>query len=392
VTEDLTLYRAASPYHITRDIIVHAGVTLTIEPGTELHFSRGSSLLVYGRLLAEGTAAQPIVFTGEDGVHWGAIAFYSTTEDNRIAHAIVEWTTEETADLRAQGVTAYDSTLTLSYSIVRHTEGSALHLQDSNVHILRNEIYDVWGLWSGLYGDALKADGGQAVVEGNHVYDVHTTGGDGVQFTDTAVPPILRDNHIHHIDDDCVDLNHSSGTLERNVLHDCGDKGISLGHVGTTTLANNLVYRCDMGIAVKDGHQSTLANVTVADCVTGLALYQAHEWEGGGQATVVNSILWSLTTPLDVRDGSTLAVTYSDVQGGAAGEGNITADPLFRSPAGGGYRLREESPCVDAGTAQGAPSDDIKGVLRPVGDGYDMGAHEFLEFFETWLPVVLRDR
>ena len=69
----------------------------------------------------------------------------------------------------------------------------------------------------------------------------------------------------------------------------------------------------------------------------------------------------------------------------------LAADPLFRHAPGGDYRLHEESPGVDAGTAQGAPFEDVKGILRPIGPGYDMGAHEFFEFFEAYLPLVARD-
>jgi len=38
-----------------------------------------------------------------------------------------------------------------------------------------------------------------------------------------------------------------------------------------------------------------------------------------------------------------------------------------------------------------APPDDAKGISRPIGVGYDMGAHEFFEFFEAYLPLVARD-
>jgi hypothetical protein len=40
------------------------------------------------------------------------------------------------------------------------------------------------------------------------------------------------------------------------------------------------------------------------------------------------------------------------------------------------YRLRSFSPCVDSGTADGAPSRDLAGVSRPQGGGVDMGAYE----------------
>jgi predicted outer membrane repeat protein len=97
----------------------------------------------------------------------------------------------------------------------------------------------------------------------------------------------------------------------------------------------------------------------------------------------------------------TLAVTYSDVQGGWSGAGNIDADPQFvRNPLAGGdgnwgtgdddygdLRLQIQSPCIDAANnaavpatnttdlAGGARVFDFPGVHDP-GAIVDMGAHE----------------
>ena len=63
--------------------------------------------------------------------------------------------------------------------------------------------------------------------------------------------------------------------------------------------------------------------------------------------------------------------------------GNIDADPLFVDPANGDYRLRPDSPCIDAGTDLADVSVDLDGTRRPLdgdGDGmarFDMGAFEF---------------
>ena len=123
--------------------------------------------------------------------------------------------------------------------------------------------------------------------------------------------------------------------------------------------------------------------------------------------TMANCILWTNMAPtgheIALRSTdypSTLVVRYSDVQGGAAeayvGPGstldmdasNMDADPLFVDAAGGDLRLRYGSPCIDAGTSDGAPERDIEGAPRwdertvpNTGGGaepwYDMGAYEF---------------
>jgi predicted outer membrane repeat protein len=66
------------------------------------------------------------------------------------------------------------------------------------------------------------------------------------------------------------------------------------------------------------------------------------------------------------------------------GIGNITNAPLFVDAAAGNYRLRPDSPCIDAGTNLSAIiTNDLDGRPRPVdgnGDGvaaFDIGAYEF---------------
>ena len=59
------------------------------------------------------------------------------------------------------------------------------------------------------------------------------------------------------------------------------------------------------------------------------------------------------------------------------GPGNIDRDPLFVDDAGGNFRLAYGSPCIDAGTSVGAPTNDIEGTARPCGIEVDMGAYEF---------------
>jgi len=103
--------------------------------------------------------------------------------------------------------------------------------------------------------------------------------------------------------------------------------------------------------------------------------------DGGGMADVscsvmvTNCIVWG-NMPNAIYDDMSPTVTYSDIQGGFPGTGNIDEAPLFAG-APGDLSIEPPSPCIDAGTGIGAPDDDILGVARPQWNGYDMGAYEF---------------
>ncbi len=91
-------------------------------------------------------------------------------------------------------------------------------------------------------------------------------------------------------------------------------------------------------------------------------------------AVMTNCILWNNYGPDIFLYPGLLFVTYSDVQGGWEGEGNIDADPLFIG--GGDYHLRPGSPCIDAGIDAGIYT-DFDGDTRPYGAGFDLGADEY---------------
>ncbi|MDM8522467.1 SBBP repeat-containing protein [Desulfococcaceae bacterium HSG8] len=93
-------------------------------------------------------------------------------------------------------------------------------------------------------------------------------------------------------------------------------------------------------------------------------------------AIVTNCIIWGNMQNQIVSESSSPVVSYSDIQGGYAGEGNINADPLFLDAANGNYHLTSLSPCIDTGTSAGSPDEDIEGNPRPRCDGFDIGAYE----------------
>jgi parallel beta-helix repeat protein len=104
--------------------------------------------------------------------------------------------------------------------------------------------------------------------------------------------------------------------------------------------------------------------------------------------TLTNCILWGDSPDeIHLSDGNTV-ITYSDIQGGWPGEGNINADPLFVDADGAddvigtkddNLRLLPDSPCIDAGDNSAVPTSvltDLDGNPRVTNGTVDMGAYE----------------
>jgi hypothetical protein len=146
---------------------------------------------------------------------------------------------------------------------------------------------------------------------------------------------------------------------------------------------------------------ATMINVTLSGNTAsdGGGMYNSY-----GSPTLTNAILWGNTPNQITLDSSFLDVSYSDIQGGWTGTGNINLNPQFVNSAGGDLRLQLTSPAIDAGDNTAVPADiitDLLGLPRFVdiismldtGSGtppiVDMGAYE-AQAVIVYLPIVTR--
>jgi hypothetical protein len=170
--------------------------------------------------------------------------------------------------------------------------------------------------------------------------------------------------------------------------------GNMAGQAGT--LGSSAVYNLGGGV--------TLNDCTVADNVApnGMAI-TSLVWGSPavGQIAVTNSILYNGGTEIFSTSAAAVAVSYSDVQGGWSGPGNLNKAPLFVAPGqltlvdewiDGDYHLMPTSPCIDKGKQTLLPPDvldlngngntteplpvDLGGDSRVLGLQVDMGAYE----------------
>jgi hypothetical protein len=161
--------------------------------------------------------------------------------------------------------------------------------------------------------------------------------------------------------------------------------------VSNSLIANNQATNGSGG-GIRQAQDSTLTvtNATImGNSSSGFA--------GGGVANGANSTatftncIVGGSSPDDFAGAGATIVTYSNVEDGFAGIGNISTLPLFVDAGAGDYRLAAGSPCIDAGNTLvfTGPAMDLDGAARIVDDpattntgfalaagAIDMGAYE----------------
>ena len=133
---------------VTDTVVVRPNVTLRIHPGARVRFvhyrgyrepERKLNLIVFGRILANGTAAEPIYFTSDasdpQNGDWSMLRLISTTEKSEFNWCVFEFA--------QHGLNVWDSSPLLSHVVFRWNNWEGVYFESfSSPTIVWCQIYE----------------------------------------------------------------------------------------------------------------------------------------------------------------------------------------------------------------------------------------------------------
>jgi len=356
IEEDMELTMDQSPYLINCNILVLAGVKLTIGKGTEIIFSENYNFRILGEIEANGTAENPVILRPENNQsYWDIIKMENSTGPCkfRYVHFLNGRLDALNSDVLLQNVYLEN------YRDLNYWD-ALFSAQYGNITVMYS-YFASNNTGEGLIFSMPES----ALVENSYFYQTP----DAIEYLNYT-GGIIRRNTIINCNDDGIDLNNVHNSLiEKNIIFSCFDNGISLDSCSNIVAKNNLICGCEQAFNLSNNTYGSLANNTLYKNNTGFWLHEKIAGSGGGHATILNTIISETTGPvIDADELSNWTIDYSlcdteEIEGTA----NLFNDPGFVAPADSNFTILPDSPCVDSG--------DPESPYDPDGTVADIGAY-----------------
>jgi hypothetical protein len=374
------------------NIIVPAGIVLTIEPGTTVMMDNTVSIKVYGQLLADGNETEPIRFTRNgSGKKWKQIIFIEA-EDSRLVHCIIEYSDcegdhkdyyDNDCDTQTpplprdyhEAVVALASHIDIEGCTFQKLpddgssgEGDAIAIISDDPDIPGEASANITGSQFLSIGQGVHTRFAYVLVEDCFFTDHHGDNDDVDLYGESIPPPFILNNVLINSYDDMINPTLCSAVFIGNIIAGSTDHGVVLRDKCSPIMINNLIYNCPSGgIAVQNQCDALLVNNTIVNSAVGIKFFDhTGRWgppyclfPGSGSATIINCIIWDCSTSLSLADspytgdrGSHAEVYYSNIEGGEGsasvstnstltwGVGNINSDPQFADIGSGDFHLK----------------------------------------------------
>jgi len=262
-------------------------------------------------------------------------------------------------------------------------------IEASNVTI-KNVAVKGFGDW----GIRISSGSG-AIIENCEIYDNgFIEHGGGIHVENCS--PDIRKNKIHDNSPAGIFIAgngaEASPNIERNEIHGntvgISVNGYSAGGSAAPSITNNLIYdtgsTMTYGIQVSGAESGNASPFIYHNTIDGGASHGIYILDLVG--TTTPNIQYNIITNFgDYGIYNSLGIPtidYNDVWNngqdnyfgcdGLVGVNDISENPLY-----GTYKLQTGSPCIDKITTDPVTV-DFAGYTRPKGEGYDMGAYEFI--------------
>jgi parallel beta-helix repeat protein len=218
-----------------------------------------------------------------------------------------------------------------------------------------------------------------------------TPGSDDNEFVELNVHHNGTNEYTHGLY-----ITSSRNLVENSTVQENAGAGVHLFSSNTLTVNDNVVRgnwivsnaragSWGQGIVVSRGARNRAYNNVVVGNVLGIHVdYSAADTDVYNNTVYANAreglLIGTGSTGADVRNNIVYANTggnYYNRGAGTTQSHNLSGvDPRFANPAAGDYRLRADSPAVDAGMILTVVSDDFDGTPRPQHGAFDIGAFE----------------